>query len=466
MLGPLLALLLSTTPAAPRAVSWEELVDRVERTSPLMAAARSGLAHFEHTLSRADWAYFPSFRLDSGVAPVPSITEDAVTAAVSVDWSSWGYFYRVSLTMAQPVYTFGKIAGLSEAAERGLDVGQAQVEVARWELRHRAAQAYQGALLSRELEALFVQGKAWLDKAEARMVKSRDEDSDDYNQLEHLRLKSRVADFWQMEADNKALYTTAHEGLRVLLSLPPHQPVRPKEDRLEPVSLTLASVETYLAVAERSTPRLKLARAGASAKSALADAAEAAVWPDLVVLGEVSATDSNAIEANGSVPGSRNLGMAAGLLLGLRWDLDVAQKLFQGRASRASAQQLAHKARAARDMMEVEVRRLHQQLTGKGRLVGITRKSMVAARGWLTASWDLYDTGFGAFKDVMDALVQFYGKKVGYLKTVHEHNLLVVELSRAIGQDITRLADELVPLVLDDLDRNGIPDPPNLVADE
>jgi outer membrane protein TolC len=87
--------------------------------------------------------------------------------------------------------------------------------------------------------------------------------------------------------------------------------------------------------------------------------------------------------------------------------------------------------------MEVEVRRIYQQLTDRARLLGITRKSMTAARGWLTASWDLYDAGFGNFRDVMDALVQFYSKKVGYLKVVHEHNLLIVELSRAIGHDIT-----------------------------
>ena len=440
LLGTLIALLLSTTPVAAQPIGYDELLERVEATSPLMAAARSGLEHFEHTLGRADWAYFPTFRLDAGVAPVPSITEDGTSGDISVDWSSWGYFYRVSLTMVQPVYTFGKIAGLSEAAERGLDVGQAQVEVARWDLRERAAQAYHGALLSRELSALFLEGKGWLDKAEAKMAKSRDADDDDYDQLAHLRLKSRVADFWQMEADNKALHTASHEGLRLLLSYPPGKPVRPREDSLTPTPVRVPSIGECLAFAERSTPGLKLARAGAAAKAALADAAESAVWPDLMVLGEVSATDSNAIEADGSVPGSRNLGLAAGLLLGVRWDLDVAQKLHEGRATRAAADQLAHKARAARDLMEVEVRRLHQQLTDTVRLVEVTRKSMVAARGWLTASWDLYDTGFGAFKDVMDALVQFYGKKVGYLKTVHEHNLLVVRLSRAIGQDLTRVS--------------------------
>ena len=42
----------------------------------------------------------------------------------------------------------------------------------------------------------------------------------------------------------------------------------------------------------------------------------------------------------------------------------------------------------------------------------------------------------------MDALVQFYGKKLGYLKSVHEHNVLVFNLSRAVGIDIRTLTLE------------------------
>ena len=70
-------------------------------------------------------------------------------------------------------------------------------------------------------------------------------------------------------------------------------------------------------------------------------------------------------------------------------------------------------------------------------LLRAVRKS---AQGWLTATWDLYDTGFGGFRDVMDALLQFYGKKVSYLKLVHEHNLLIYKLSQAIGHDVVTLS--------------------------
>jgi hypothetical protein len=41
---------------------------------------------------------------------------------------------------------------------------------------------------------------------------------------------------------------------------------------------------------------------------------------------------------------------------------------------------------------------------------------------------------------VMDALVQFYQKKFGYLKVVFDHNLVVWRLSQAIGVDIRSLA--------------------------
>ena len=56
------------------------------------------------------------------------------------------------------------------------------------------------------------------------------------------------------------------------------------------------------------------------------------------------------------------------------------------------------------------------------------------------SAWELYDDGFGEFRMVMEALVQFYGKKVTYLRTVFEFNVLVHEFSQAIGVDIRTLS--------------------------
>ena len=436
-------------PAAPTAsadpepdaevVAWEALVTEIERTSPLMDAARAGLDAFETKLSRAEWAYFPTFQLDAGAFPTPTVT------GTSVDWSHWGYYYRFKGRMVQPIYTFGRIAALKEAARSGIDVGRAQVEAARWELRHRAAQAYFGAILARELDALFADGERWLDKARQRMERLRDEDSDDYDQLEHLRLETRVSEFYQLEADNRLVRTTADEGLRLLLSRPTGHRVAPPAGPLEPLEFALEDVAVYVTAGRSHQPTVRMAEAGWRAKDALADHTFAELWPNLVLLGELGFSDSDVINKNSTVLGSEVLGPTGGVLLGLRWELDVPQRVLRLDEARAQARQARGEALVAQDLMELEVRRLHQQLADKRQLLERVERSTKAAQGWLNATWDVYDAGFGDFKDVMDALVQYYSKKVGYLRLVHEYNVLIFGLGRAIGVDPRHLAAEAPP---------------------
>ncbi len=420
-------------------VTWEALVSEMERTSPLMDAARAGLDAFETKLSRAEWAYFPSFQFEAGATPTPTIS------STSVDWSSWGYYYRVKGQMVQPIYTFGRISALKDAARGGIDVGHAQVDAARWELRHRAAQAYYGAILARELGALFTDGERWLTKARRRMERLRDEDSDDYDQLEHLRLETRVSEFYQLEAENRLVRTAADEGLRLLLSRPAGHRVAPPAGPLEPLAFEILDVDIYLTAGRSHQPTVRMAEAGWRAKDALADHKFAELWPNLVLLGELGYSDSDVINKNSTVLGNEVIGPTGGVLLGLRWELDVPQRVLKLDEARAQARKARGEAQVAQDLMELEVRRLHQKLTDKKALLERVRRSTKAAQGWLNATWDVYDAGFGDFKDVMDALVQYYGKKVGYLRLIHEYNVLIIEMGRAIGVEPRQLAASAPP---------------------
>lgn len=416
-------------------VAWPALVAEIEQTHPLMMAAHAGLERFEAALQSARWRHSPVFDIEAGLGPQPSVRQDA--GKTIVDAERWGYYYRVGVRLEQPLYSFGKLAGLKLAAAHGVEVGQAHVEVARWELRYRAARAYQGAVLSRELAGLLEEGARWIEKVQVRLEEMRKQDSERYDQMAHLRLKSRLGHFAQMNLDNQGLHEEAHQALRLLLSRPSERSVRPIEEEVAPTSLTLAPLADYLAIADRQRPALREARADATAKSALADSAEAAIWPDVLLMGEFSAVDSDVIEVPGAVPGDRPEGVAAGLLLGLRWRLDIPQAIAQGRAVRAHAEQLAQRARSARATMEAEVRRLHSRLTRQSSVLTAMNDAKVAARSWLSASWELYDSGFGDLRDVTDALEQFWTTHVGHLRAVVAHNLLIVELSRAVGQDIT-----------------------------
>ncbi|MGM0577088.1 MAG: TolC family protein [Myxococcota bacterium] len=422
-------------------IGWDALVEEVERTSPLMDAARAGLDRFKAKLRQARAAKFPTFKLEGGAAPAPTIRDrpdDGGFLGVEVDFTEWGYLYRMQLQMVQPLFTFGKLRGLDRAAHHGIDVGEAKKEAARWELRYRTAQAWYGAILARELEEILSEGKDWLEKAQDRMERLRAQDSPDYDQMEHLRLKARVAEFYELDAQNNQVATKARQGLRLLLSRPRGHRIEPKPDSLEPVELELLPVERYVEAAIGGAPKLDAARAGQEAREDLADVKAAALWPDFVLVADARLSDSNVVDESIEI-GTETLGASAGFLFALRWTLDFGRKAGERDEARAQAREAAHEAEVARDMLELEIRDLHQQILDKRKLVDVYEDSRKAAKGWLHATWDLYDTGFGSFKEVMDALVQFYSKKLGYLQVVHDYNLLVVELSRTIGADATRM---------------------------
>lgn len=424
---------------APDGIVWDALVEEIERSHPLMAAARAGLDAFGARLDQARWLWFPSLKMDVGFGPTPAV--NGVTE--EVDFGRWGVTTSLSLTLVQPLFTFGKIGAMKEAASHGVDVGLAQLTAARLELRHRAAQAFNGALMAREIRTILTDGEVWLKKAEARMARLKAEDSEDYDQLEHLRLKTRAAEFYQLEANNNLLHTTSQEGLRVLLSRPAGAPaVIASSTTFAPTPIDLLPVERYVDRAMAQATDLRAVRSEASAREALADAKQAELWPSLVLMGEATLGYSTSTDGPWSItdydPAYGHGARAAGLL-GLRWGLDVPQKLFKRDAARAEARAAREKVAVTEDLLEVKVRSLHQELADKRRLLDILARSQRAARGWLTSAWDVYDAGFGEFRNVMDALVQFYGKRLAYLQVVYEHNVLIATLSRTVGEDIIRL---------------------------
>ncbi len=425
-------------PPAVEKISWDDLVERVERTSPFMDAARSGLDAMEAQLRRAQWARFPSFRLEAGGTPTPEIQTNGFD--IDVDWAHWGYFYRVGVTMVQPVYTFGRITALRDAARGGVDVGKARVDLARWELRVRMAQAYYGAQLAKELGAILRDGRSWLEKAESRMERLRAADADEYDQMEHLRLKTRSAEFFQLEADQRQLEVTSLTGLRLLMSRGPNSPVEPTAQGLKPLELGELTVESLIAAMVEHEPKFRMAQAAGRAKRALADSKASELWPQVVFLADGSVNDSNVLSTEGTLMEGETIGYSIAVLLGMRWSLDVPQRLAVRDQARAEANVAVSQAGVARDLAELEVRRIHQTLSDKRMLIDIYARSKKAAKGWLSAAWDTHDAGFGSFRNVMDALLQFYGKRLAHLKAVHEYNIMVHELSRAIGVDVTTLA--------------------------
>lgn len=97
----------------------------------------------------------------------------------------------------------------------------------------------------------------------------------------------------------------------------------------------------------------------------------------------------------------------------------------------------AHQEGAAEILkLQMDIENATTDVKIQAQLIEVQASALKAARGWLIAKSDLYDTGFATLDDVRDALVEYYKRKIGHYQAISAFNLAVLKLSRVVGVDV------------------------------
>lgn len=95
-----------------------------------------------------------------------------------------------------PLFTFGKISSLQDAAEEQAKLGEHEVVKERHNVRMDVRKAYNGLLLARNVRALLREASSYLDGAIAKLEKSVDNgDADELDLFKPLSA-SRACSTW------------------------------------------------------------------------------------------------------------------------------------------------------------------------------------------------------------------------------------------------------------------------------
>ncbi len=271
LLAPLLCLALAGLPgpvwaATGTAWSLEELTERALRHVPLVAATEAQVAAVEAKLFQARRAWIPRGQVKSFFTVMPAARGDGVSG--ETDKSEWGPFTRTELTLALPIYTFGKFASLRELAEAGVDVARARKRLASLRVVRMVREAWGTLLLSRRAEEVITEGKKHVERARARLDKLEEEDSDDYDPTDSLRLRLVESDVAEREIDARAGERLAMDALRILTGLDATDPVRLKIDDLPAPASAVPSEEDSLAVARTRRPEMAALRGAVALRRA------------------------------------------------------------------------------------------------------------------------------------------------------------------------------------------------------
>lgn len=441
-----LALVLTSASMMPSALGAEpELLTLDELIARSLEGSRARMAHrdTEAAEARVDEAFaakLPKITANAFIAPSPSI--DCVDAAcTTTDPESFalrlsGAFGGASLTLIQPLYTFGKLGAAGEAAGEGVAAQRALEDATAGDLALEAAKAYYGLKLARELVLMLEDGVAEIEDARTRLDERLAEGDGEATIQDRQRLEVLLAEARIQLTDARAAEGTALASVRAIAG---DQDVDVDAEAFEPVELELDDADAYVDRAAAEDPKLRAAKAGARAMAGLADLEDSYFWPDLALVGTLGITRAQGVEdvpnAIFSEPYNTTSG---GLALVLRWNLEPWTTHAKVERARAQAQKAGELAELAGTGATLEARTAFSEATEARERVAAATEGEAAARTWLASVLQGEAIGTAETRDLADAYIAWFQMRARLATSIFQWNVATVRLGRATGEFTAR----------------------------
>lgn len=416
-----------------RMFTLDQAVEHALAHSGLVAAARAETAIFAAKRTAARWEHWPHFKFDTLLTPMAGQRGDPMNGRT--DMNDWGIFSRTELTGYLPLVTFGKIHHLKQARALGVDVGRAQEDIARAEVRYQVLKSFFALSLARELAAVVREGRDYFDKAKRHVRKLEQDDDPSFDPVDKMKIRVYDAQVMQHDLAARRALALAIGQARRMVGLDPQgdadfatRPPAPIEPRL-----TLA-LDAAIEAAVRSRPELTALRRGVAARRSEIAARWAAFFPDLVLVGRFTYGYSNVADPqNSPFANDPYNSFSLGGGIALRWDLEIGKKLAEWREAKAQEAKLQAQLDDAERAVRLEVEKLFREMEDARAMLAAQQDALRAARSWVLAKTDLYENGLSELRDSLDGLVQFFTSQMTYLQAIYDYNASVAALERATG---------------------------------
>jgi outer membrane protein TolC len=419
--------------AAAKVYDLRRCLELADRNHPNIHVARAKLAQVRAQLDEAHYAPFSQFKLTGGVALAPTVRGNNVFSPntdVSLT-SSLGVAWRLGIDGVVPLWTFGKITNLWDAAEANVRVNRAGLEKERDTVRHDVRKAYFGLQLARDGRVLLGEVRKVLNAAVDRLQEEIDDEEGD--PIDLLKLQTFVAELDVRQAEAEKFIAVALAGLRFYTGVAdldiPDVPIKPPAHQLGHVS-------RYLTAARLYRPEIAQARAGVAAREAQVRLARAQLFPDIGIglTAGLSAAPEVANQINPFVSDPGNY-FHYGAALVLQWKLDVLPQSARVRFAEAQLEEMVATQRFALGGVATEVETAYQEVVEAKKRLDAYAKAAKYARRWLVMVQQGIDVGTLPDKDLIDPARSYATNRFSQLNATMELDMAMSRLARATGWD-------------------------------
>ena len=361
------------------------------------------------------------------------ISED-VTTSIPEDLR---YFTQVDLDLIQPIYTFGKLNGLSTAAEFGVEAGQAGLEKSKEDVRLEVRRLYWALLLGRELLAVIEDTRKEMNQAESKIQELLDEGAEEVSQIDLFKLQIAQYEVNKRNRETLDKIELTKSALRITLGLSENTDYDIETEYLDPLEIDLDSLSVYTATALQNRPELAQLRAGVGARRALVGVSKSDYYPQFFLGGQIKYNFAkDRFDPKGHFIYNPTNFFRPGIVVGLNWNLNFVQTRDKIRLAQAEYTKLSQKEEPLISGIKLEVKKAYLEVTQAGTNFRESRKALRASDNWLRSESMAWDIGVGEVKDLIDAFKANGSMQAAHLENIFKYNVALAKLSKASGNDL------------------------------
>ena len=409
-----------------------------ERNYPKIHEARARLAQKEAQRSQSRTAPFSDFTFTSALTLAPKVRGTAVYSPdsdvpLTTDMApAW----QVGLDGVVPLWTFGKITNLWDAADAQVKLGEHEVRKEKNELRLNVRRAFYGVLLARDARLLIAEALERIEKYAGQLEASVAQGDGD--EIDLYKLKIYREELVARDSEARKQEVNALAGLRFLTGVStgldvPDQPLRRLAHQLSPLA-------RYLSAARVFRPEINMARAGVLAREAQLRLERARLFPDIGLALTARYTNAPLVtdQRNAFVRDAGH-GETYGAALALRYKLDFLPQ--SARMAQAASQLEEQRAteRYALGGVGYEVEQaFHDAEDAQVRLDAYTRATGYAKK-WLIQVQQGMDVGTFETDDLVEPAKEYALKRFAQMSATLDYNLAIARLAQTTGWDAIAL---------------------------
>ncbi len=353
--------------------------------------------------------------------------------------NSLGPFTRLDLAINIPVWTFGKLNAALAAAQAGLEQERAHGEVKRAEVVLSTKELFYGLQLSRQLALLLHDMLETMDKAVNKTRQRLDTGSSTVTEIDLLKLQAGRAKFAKgvLEVDAATDLTRSALARAVGVDVDTFQI---SDAKLRPVDATIGPLSEYLVDGPGRRPESRQLATGITAQSAKVDLERADYFPTLFFSTglQYAYAANRQDQSNPFAYDDFNYFRPVGVV-GIHWNLSFLTTNAKVEAARADLERLEALKREAASGLQLEIRRAYSDVTQSRETITTTEEGRKAGRGLLILTVSNFDLGIGDAEELFRGLGTYTEASSDYLRAVHDYDVAVATLGKAVGKELTPL---------------------------